>query len=446
MKIIIYGANEIGSMIATEFFEDHDIIVIDPDSNSLENFSKLDVASINANATDVSALKEAGIKSSDVFIACTNNDEANIAACIMAKYLERVQSVCFVSKKETRDSLRTMRSELNPLHCTFIDHIIWPEKLLTQEIFQIIAIPEAINVENFAQGKARLLEYRIKENSILLNKKIKDCHFSEETLIVGVVKSDELFIPDGLTELNLNDKVIFMGTPEGLDITASSLFTEQNKIKRVMIIGGGSVGFELAQSLSKTTIKAKVIEKDYKRCEFLSEKLHGNLILNGDGTDIELLTQEGTGECDVAVCVTDSDEKNLLCALLAKQLGAKRIIARAGKAVTAKLFEKVGVDIAISPKQASVEEIKNRIVESKNQILATVESGLGEVIQIDINNNFKDTAIMDLGMPRKAVIGIIERQSKIIIPKGQTLIRSSDKIIIFTKAEDVEAVRNYFKV
>jgi trk system potassium uptake protein TrkA len=275
---------------------------------------------------------------------------------------------------------------------------------------------------------------------------IKDCHFSEETLIVGVVREDELFIPDGLTELKLNDKVIFMGTPEGLDITASSLFTAQNEIKRVVIIGGGSVGFELAQSLSKTSIKTKIIEKDYKRCEFLSEKLRCSLILNGNGTDIDLLTQEGVGECDVAVCVTDSDEKNLLCSLLAKQLGAKRIIARVGKAVTAKLFEKVGVDIAISPKQASVEEIKNRIIEPKNQILATVESGLGEVIQIDIKEDFKDTEIMNLKMPKKAIIAIIERQSKVIIPKGQTLVRGSDKIIIFTKSEDVEAVRNYFKV
>ena len=187
-----------------------------------------------------------------------------------------------------------------------------------------------------------------------------------------------------------------------------------------------------------------MIEKDYKRCEFLSENLKKTLILNGDGTNLELLTQENIGESNVTIAVTDSDEKNLLCSLLVKQLGAKRVITRVGQMATASLFEKVGVDVAVSPKKAALNEIKNRIVDYKEGLLATVEMGLAEILEINIPENFKDTALMNITLPKRAVVAIIQRGSKVIIPKGQTLVRGRDSLIIFTKSDDAEAIRGYF--
>ncbi len=444
MKIIIYGANETGSIIATEFFEDHDIIVIDSDVSNLEKFNNLDLATIVGEGSNINILKEAGIKDADVFIACTCLDEANIVACLMAKQLSNAQTACFVSKKECRNSLSIVKESMQKDGALHIDYVIWPEKLLVGEIFRIVTVPDAVNVEDFAQGKAKLLEYRIKEDSPLLNKQLKDIPFNEETLVAGIKRNDVLFIPNGYDEFQLNDKTIFMGTAEGLDITASQFFVEEKKLKSVAIIGGGTVGFELAKSLEKTPIKTKLIEKDYKRSEFLSEQLKKTLILNDDGTNLELLGQENIGECDVVISVTDSDEKNLLCSLLVKQLGAKRVITRVGQMATASLFEKVGVDVAVSPKKAALNEIKNRIVDYKEGLLATVEMGLAEILEINMQDSFKDTLLMDLKLPKRAVVAIIKRGSRVIIPKGQTLIRGGDSLIIFTKSDDAESIRNYF--
>ena len=445
MKIIIYGANETGSIIAAEFFEDHDIIVIDPDSKKLEKFNNLDLTVMCADASNINTLKEADIKNCDVFIACTNIDEGNIVACLMAKQLSDAATVCFVSKKECRDSLRAIREEHNKNHPLYIDNVIWPERLLTHEILRIITVPDAVDVEYFSNGRAKLLEYRIKENSTLKNKKFKDCPFNDETLVVGIVRDEELFIPNGNSEFMVGDKAIFMGTPDALDNTAGQFFIEDNNLKNIAIIGGGSVGFELAKSLENTKLKIKVIEYDYKRCEFLSQNLKKALVLNGNGTNLELLEQEGIGDCDVAVCVTDNDEKNLLCSLLTKQLGVKRAITRVGQIATATLFEKVGVDVAISPKEAAVNEIKNRIIESHAGILATVERGLAEILELKVREDFPDTALMNLNLPLRAVVAIIERGGKIIIPKGQTLIRSGDNLLIFIKSQDVAKIKDFFR-
>lgn len=445
MKIIIYGANETGSIIATEFFEDHDIIVIDPDAKSLEKFNNLDLTVICADASNINILREADIKNCDVFIACTNIDEGNIVACLMAKQLSSATTVCFVSKKECRDSLRAIREEHNKNYALYIDNVIWPERLLTHEILRIITVPDAVDVEYFSNGRAKLLEYRIKENSTLKNKKLKDCSFNEETLVVGIVREEELFIPNGDSEFMVGDKAIFMGTPDALDNTAGQFFIEENNLKSVAIIGGGSVGYELAKSLESTKLRIKIIENNYKRCEFLSQNLKKTLVLNGDGTNLELLEQEDIGNSDVAVCVTNNDEKNLLCSLLVKQLGVKRAITRVGQIATATLFEKVGVDVAISPREASVNEIKNRIIESHAGILATVERGLAEILELKIREDFENTALMNLKLPSRAVIAIIERAGKVIIPKGQTLIKSGDNLLIFTKSQDVAAIKDFFR-
>lgn len=445
MKIIIYGANETGSIIATEFFEDHDIIVIDPDAKSLEKFNNLDLTVICADASNINILREADIKNCDVFIACTNIDEGNIVACLMAKQLSSATTVCFVSKKECRDSLRAIREEHNKNYALYIDNVIWPERLLTHEILRIITVPDAVDVEYFSNGRAKLLEYRIKENSTLKNKKLKDCSFNDETLVVGIVREEELFIPNGDSEFMAGDKAIFMGTPDALDNTAGQFFIEENNLRDVAIIGGGSVGYELAKSLESTKLRIKIIENNYKRCEFLSQNLKKTLVLNGDGTNLELLEQEDIGNSDVAVCVTNNDEKNLLCSLLVKQLGVKRAITRVGQIATATLFEKVGVDVAISPREASVNEIKNRIIESHAGILATVERGLAEILELKIREDFENTALMNLKLPSRAVIAIIERAGKVIIPKGQTLIKSGDNLLIFTKSQDVAAIKGFFR-
>lgn len=445
MKIIIFGATEVGCLLATEFFEDHDITIIDKDENKTDEFSKLDISFVTGNVCDIGVLKCSDIENADVFIACTAIDEANIVACLSAKRLSGIRTICFVSKEEYKNTLYFEKNNINNTDF-FIDYIIWPEELLTQDIFRIVTVAQALDVENFADGKARLLEYKVTPNLSIVNKKIKDCRFTHDTLIVGITRNGELFIPNGDTELLAEDKLIFMGTSHSLDILAGTFFHEKEIVKNVSIIGGGNVGLMLAKNLETLKIRTKIVEKNYERCEFLAQELQNTLIIHGDGTNLKLLDEEEIGSADVVISVTNNDEKNLLCSLLAKQLGVKRVIARVAKVLNIPLFEKVGIDVAVSPKNSALAEVKNDLAENNVDILATVEQGKGEVLEIKVKPEFDSKKIMDLTFPTPAIIGIIQRNNKVIIPNGLTEIKTDDILIIFTKAEDGDSIKEFFKV
>ncbi len=445
MKIVIFGATEIGCLLATEFFEDHDITVIDKEENRTEEFDKLDISFVHGNATDMKVLKAADVVNADVFIACTALDEANIVACLSVKKLSGIRTICFVSREEYQNVMALDHNE-DYLGDFFIDYVIWPEALLTQEIFRIVTVAHALDVENFADGKARLLEYKVRPNSVIVGKMVKDCGFTKDTIIVGIKRDLLLFIPNGLTEINADDKLIFMGTSHSLDILAGTFFHEKEQVKSAAIIGGGNVGYMLAKSLEDMKIKTKIIEKNYERCEFLSQELDKTLVINGDGTNLKLLDEEEIGSCDVAIAVTNNDERNLLCSLLVKQLGVKRVIARVSKVLNIPLFEKVGIDVAVSPKTSAINEVRNDIDETNVDILATVEQGEAEVLEILVHGEFNDKKIMDLRFPAPAIVGIIQRRANVIIPKGDTVLKTHDILIIFTKAEHVDEVKEYFKV
>ena len=444
MKIIIFGANEVGAMIASQFYTANDITVIDEEKNKLDAFNKLDISFIDGNATSIDVLKQANTKDADVFIACTDSDELNIVACLTAKRLSNATTHCFVRKESYKSSLGiTKDAEYN---CDFyVDNIIWPEELLTQEIFRIITVAKALDVENFVGGRARLLEYKIAENSPLVNKMVKHCEFPKDTLIVGITRDEQLFIPSGETVLHQDDKVIFMGLSHSLDILAGKFFHEKEFVKNVVIIGGGSVGLKLAKNLEALKLNVKIIERNEERCEFLAEELNNSLVIHGDGTDLELLNEEDIGACDVAVSVTNNDEKNHLCSLLVKQMGVNRVVARVSKTANASLFDKVGVDIAISSQNASLNEIKNSLCGANVGILATVEQGKGEVLNILLPEDFETIKIMDIKLPTKAIVGVIQRRNRIIIPNGTTQIMNGDNLIIFTTSENAPIIREYFK-
>ena len=445
MKIIIYGATEVGCLLATEFFEDHDITVIDKEENRTDDFDKLDISFVHGNATDISILKTADIYNSDVFIACTALDEANIVACLTAKKICGIRTICFVSNEEYKNSMEPNKTS-DYLDDFFIDYVIWPEELLTQELFRIVTVAHALDVENFADGKARLLEYKVKPGSAIVGKMVKDIGFTKDTIIVGVKREDMLFIPNGLTEINEDDKLIFMGTSHSLDILAGTFFHDKESVKYVAIIGGGKVGYMLAKSLEVLKIKTKIIEKNYERCEELAENLNSTIVLNGDGTDLKLLNEEDIGLCDVVISVTNNDERNLLCSLLAKQIGVKRVIARVSKVLNIPLFEKVGIDIAVSPKTSAINEVRNDIDEADVDILATVEQGEAEVLEITVRNEFDGKMIKDIRFPAPAIIGVIQRRKRVIIPKGDTQLKQKDVLIIFTKADSIEQIKELFKV
>ena len=402
----------------------------------------MDIDVIIGNAADINVLKKYNADKCDIFIACKDSDESNILSCMMIKHLCNAKTVCFITKEEYFSSLMYIKNSKQNNEI-FADYIVRPEELLTQEIFRLITVPSATQVENFGKGKARLLEYPVKENSTLLNLKIKDCKFPEEVLIVGITRSGTLFIPNGDTELLLNDKLIFMGSVKQLDFLAADVFREETKVKTVAIIGGGRTGLILAEILEKAGIECKIIEINLKRCEYISEILRKTLVINGDGTDVSLLSDEQIEDADVLVCVSDNDEKNLLSSLLAKQVGVKKVIARVSNEHNVDLFEKVGIDVAVSYNNAILHDINNRLIMPHIMILATVEKGQGEVIEISLPPSFEQRQIRNLKFPEKGIVAIIERRNKMIVPKGDTLVLPEDNLIIFTMQTSVDIIRKY---
>ena len=226
MKIIIFGANEVGFMIANEFYTDNDITVIDEERNKIDSFNKLDVGFISGNASNIDILKQARIKDADVFIACNSSDELNIVACLTVKRLSKAKTLCFVRKEEYKTSL-AMTKDAEYSGDFYIDNVILPEELLTQEIFRIITVARALDVEYFADGRARLLEYKIPKYSPLVKTQVKNCEFPKDTLIVGITREGELFVPNGETTMLEGDKVIFMGLSHSLNILAGKFFHEK---------------------------------------------------------------------------------------------------------------------------------------------------------------------------------------------------------------------------
>lgn len=445
MRILLFGATDAGYMIASRLYLYHDITIIDDHGYLPEKFSSLDISHVYGNGADIPTLEKAGVDKMDCFIACSNLDEANIVACWTIKKLAELETICFVSKGEIYHNL------VSSIHDRYqtkydIDTVIWPEQLLTQDIFRIVLVPEAIKVEYFDDGQAKLFEYPIREDSPLNGIAIQDYTFPKDVLIVGVYRDNSLFVPNGSTVIAAGDRAIFMGTEPALDLLAVKIFPDKNRVKTAAIIGGGNVGYILAEKMEQARIKVKIIEYDKERCNFLANNLKKSMVLQADGTDLEFLEEESLGKMDIVVCVTNNDEKNLLCSLLVKQLGAGRVVVRVENIRNERLFEHVGIDVVVSPWESAMKELLNHVQEKDVDILAMVEGGKGEVLRITVPEDFRDTRVAELQLPKNVIIGIIRRRNKYLIPNGSTIIRANDRLKIFTKAENEDSIKRALSI
>ncbi len=443
MDILIYGTTEFSYLVAARLHQQHNITILHDSGEISDKFGNLDVSIVEGSGGDIAVLEKIEAVKSDLFIACSTIDEANIVACWTIKKIADTETICFIAKAALYKNFSSITH--NQYQTRYdIDSVIWPEQLLTQDIFRIISVPEALDVEFLAGGKAKLFEYRIKENSAIVDKTIKDCHFPKNVLIPGITRDGRLFIPNGATTIRLHDKVVFIGTSMALDTLAADFFKHDRKVKTVSIIGGGSVGFMLAEKLERTGIKVKLIEQSPQRCAFLADSLKKTLVLQGNGTDLELLESEAIAAADACICTTDNDEKNLLCSLLIKQLGSRRIVTRVGNIQNYELFEHVGIDVVVSPKASALTEVLNRIQAQKVDVIALIEGGKGEVLRLTLPDTFQEIRIKDMQLPVNAIIGVIIRGHKVIIPNGENTLQARDRLKIFSMKEDSEKIKEFF--
>jgi len=444
MRAIIAGAGEIAYQFARELAETRDTVVILEDGEDTTRFDRLDVQVIAGSAADVEVLAAIEADAEDDFIACSDTDEKNIIACLTAKESSGGRTICFVSKEE---HYRTFAPRSGHRPWRFIDRIIWPQYMLAEEIARTVLVPRAIYVEILAGGRIVLQEYRIEEKSRLVDRALAALGLHPGVLAVAVARGEEFTVPGGDFTLQVGDKVTFMGTPGALRSLERDFFVKrgEEKVRNVAIIGGGNVGGILAELLEEAgDVGVKIIEPNLERCEELAARLTSTLVLNGDGTDLELLDVEQIYLSDVLVAVTSDDEKNLLCALLAREMEIPKTITRVGSAMSMHLFESLGIDVPLNPRRTAVRTVLGMLQDTRSRLLAVTEQGKGNVFELDVPPAFEPTCLSDLPDVAGAIIGAIIRRGETFVPHGSDRVEPGDRLIVFSTLTAAPAVENFF--
>ena len=443
MRIIIIGGGDIGVRLAQTLAPNHDIFVVDSNASRGERFGHLDVEFLHGSGTSPEVLRRAGAGESDLLIAATRLDEVNIVACSIASQLGTRETTCFVTKEDflkPPGGVESLREHFG------IGRVVWPEARLARAIERIIMAPGAIDAGAFVGGRIQLLEFRLDETSPLVATQIASLDLPHGVVIVAVKHEDSTSIPRGTTRLAPGDKAVLMGTREAMAELHRRLAPDTPEgVLRVTVIGGGDVGYQLAQHLEGAPgVQLRVIERDRDRGEMLAATLKNALVLEGDGTDLELLESEEIGRSNVLVSVIDNDERNLLACLLGRQLGVGKVITRVSRLANLRLFERVGIDVALTARGAAVQYLVHEIDGGRTSLLAVLEEGEAKVVELLIPPGRVPTAIKDLGLPPDSIVGTILREGAVVVPGGDDIVRGGDRLLVCGTDAAVRHVRDMF--
>lgn len=432
MKIVISGGGEIGLMFIRAMVVEHDIYVIEFDTQKIEQLEPLDVQVINGNPTSLKSLKEAEVETADVFIASMPSDEVNILSCLAVKQISKAKTYCFVNKS---NYFETFAGELGE-HLV-IDRIIWPEKLLGQHIANIIRVPGAIDVKVFERENLKVFECKLKENDKYVGQKFVNIKIPGGALAVAIFRNEEVVIPSGQTQLEVGDKIVFLGHEKSIK-SIEGLFNPLSKQKfNIVIVGGGNIGSTLIESLTPYgNIGIKLVEKSYNVCQKLSERFGERvLVLHTDGTDSQTLKSIQIDQFDCLVALTGSDERNLFVALHAKKMNVRKVITRVYSKENIDFFESLGIDVALSARHSAIQEVMRQLNESFAPVFTIIEKGKAVIKEIKVSENFKPMRIMDLKMPPRTIIAAIKRGGRTIVPGGADKIKPDDCLRVFQTPE-----------
>lgn len=443
MKIIIIGAGKVGCQIAkTLSSENHDVTLIEKNDTIRQSAqNNLDVLTILGNGANVRTLEEAGIKQADMVIAVTSSDEANMIACMTAKQFGVPQKIARIRNPEYLYANALSREKLG------IDLTINPERATAREIVKLLKSPiNVAQVQSFAGGKVQLFELKVEDSFPFINQQLKSIIFKYPILVAAIFRNDKIIIPNGEEKITVGDNLYIL-IKKDYFAGLNEIFNQKPlNMQNVMILGGSRIGIQTALILAKLGINTKLIERDKERCEKIAEKLPHTLVINGDGTNIDLLKSEGIETIDGFVAVTGFDEDNLLVALLAKHLGTKKVIAKVDRTNYIPILEKIGVDAVVNPRMTTASAILRFIRRGKIISLTLLKEGEAEVIELIVSPHSKiiNKPLKKANLPRNSIIGAIVRQDKVIIPHGDDIIQPEDKIIIFALSSDIKKIEKIF--
>ena len=445
MRIVIVGAGKLGYSIAELLSGgQNDVVVIDRDEARLEAAKNtLDVLTIAANGASPITMNDPDVRGSDILIAVTAQDEVNMMACILAKKHGIRHTAARIRDTEFLTGAKEYVKENFD-----IDLLLNPEYITAMEIYRILVTPSALNVEDFAEGKVRLFETKVTPDSLYADIALKDITLPPSVLAGMIFRNHQMIIPHGNDKLLPMDNVFFIGKTENIEKFSEDL-TKQDarQLLRAVIIGAGRTGRVLAARLAEHGVRVKLIEKDRERCRTASERLAGVMVLYGDGTDIDLLTEEGVGEADAGICLTEDDKLNLMLALLAKHLGARETVVRVARSEYVDLMEKVGVDVALSERLLSASEVLAFVRRGGVVAVSLLEGAKAEAVEFIVGNGATVVGrpLKEISLPKECLICAFVRGNEAYIPNGDSVLEAGDRAILFIRTQHAKNVMPFFK-
>lgn len=438
LNIIIVGCGKVGTTLVEELSQEgHAITIVDKDYQNVQTIANMyDVMGICGNGASYSVLKEAGIEGTDLIIAVTDSDELNLLCCTVAKRVGNCAAIARVRNPEYNKEIGYLRDKLG------LAMIINPEYEAAVEAARILYLPSALEVNTFAHGQAELIKFKIPEGNILDGMTIKDIgqHIDTKVLICAVERNGEVYIPDGNFTLVAGDVASFVSSRKKVKEFLVTIGFNTNKVKDTMIIGGGKSTYYLAKRLIRNGISVKIIESDRTRCEELSKLLPKAIIINGDGTDEDLLKEEGIEYVESFVPLTGIDEENILLTLFARQVSGAKVITKINRINFRDVINTLDLGSVIYPKYITAEAIiayvraKNASKDSNIETLYHMFDHRVEAIEfrVDDESGVTDIPFKDLHLKKNLLVSFINRNGDIIIPSGNDCIRLGDTVMIVT--------------
>ena len=445
MRIVIVGAGKLGYSIAELLAnEEFDVVLVDQDETRLEAAKNtLDVLTVTANGASPITMNDPDIRSADILIAVTAGDEVNMVACILAKKhgithtVARIRDMQFLS--EAKEYLKENFD---------IDLMLNPELITAREVYRILMTPAALDVEDFASGKVRLFETKVTRHSPLANIPLKDLEMPKAILAGMIFRDHRMIIPHGDDCLLPHDNAYFIGDPAEIEkFSETFVHRDARKLEHVMIIGAGRTGRFLAKMLDEADVAVKIIDTNRERSRLAAEALENGLAICGDGTDIDLLMEEGVADADAVVCLTEDDKLNLMLALLAKHLGAKKTVVRVARGEYVDLMEKVGVDIVLPTRLLSASEVLAFARRGGVVSVSLLEGAKAEAVEVIVQEGAPVAGIplMDARLPRECLVCAYVRGDEAVIPNGTSVLLPGDRTILFIQTRFAQKVMKHFK-
>ena len=460
MNIIICGAGRVGFTIAKQLSEQgHSITVIDQSSEDIQKIDEaLDVKAIVGKATYPTILEKANATEADMIIAVTRNDEINMVICQIAfsifnipKKIARIRSQDYLNPKFTR----VYNKENLP-----IDVIISPEIEIAKSIQRKLEAPGTLDSVPFADNKIRLLEILINDNCNLINIQLNELtkkHPNLDANIIGIIRDDKFLIPKKNDDIKKNDKIYVIINSSQMAETLEAFGHNEKISKKILIVGGGNIGFNLAKNLEETldSARVKIVEKDKDRAEFLANELNNTIVINGNGLDEEVLMEANLEEAETVLALTNDDEDNLMVSVLVekfaqdeKTIEDKRTMALINKPNYSLLQNSLKIDDLIDPRMNTVSSILKHIHKGTIETAYTIMNGEYEVIEAEIieTSELINKELKNSNLPEEIRIGAILREDKVIIPRSNFVFQKEDRVVFLAKKDSISVVENIFRI